>query len=201
MNPARIHQLVMKLASSSTLLRKSTRAPLQTIFVCGRSLRLVAPWLALLIAPVLGASETMISGQPPQPAAAETICALEEEGGRAVRTRDYATLERLWSESFVVNTPGNYVLTSRAAVFAVFQKNTTDLYSFYEKEIECITFSGDLAIVMGVETVVPVGAPAGHPPGQRRYTNVWRLADGAWRLIARQATMLAPHGPPVAPTS
>jgi ketosteroid isomerase-like protein len=150
--------------------------------------RYAASFFALLLSVSgLAAAETMIVGQPPNAGAEATIRALEVESSRAVMARDYATLERLWSERFVVNAPNNQIFASRAAVFEVFRNSSADLYSSYEKTIECIAFDADVALVMGVETVTAVGSKR---PAQRRYTNVWRFVSGAWRLIARQATMV-----------
>jgi ketosteroid isomerase-like protein len=146
----------------------------------------------LLAGPDVHATETVIVGQPRSADDQATIRALEHESSRAVMARDYATLERIWSERFVVNAPNNRIYPNRAAVFDVFRQSTADLYSSYEKNIECIAFDADLALVMGVETVTPVGATK---PAQRRYTNIWRFASGAWRLVARQATMLPPDVP------
>jgi ketosteroid isomerase-like protein len=143
--------------------------------------------LLLLTASRLYATETIIVGQPRNAGDEATIRALESESGRAAMTRDYATMERIWSERFVVTAPINRVFSSRAAVFDVFRHSTADLYSSYEKNIECIAFDADVAIVMGVETVTPLGTDKS---AQRRYTNVWRFDRGAWRLIARQATYI-----------
>jgi ketosteroid isomerase-like protein len=146
------------------------------------------PMLApLLFAAGLHASETLVVGHPRNAGDEATIRALDFESGRAVRARDYTTLERIWSERFVVNAPNGRIYPNRAAVLDGFRKSTADLYSSYQKNIECIAFDADLAIVMGVETVTPVGT---NKSAQRRYTNVWRFANDAWLLIARQATIV-----------
>lgn len=162
------------------------------------------PFTVLLAAVMLASSslhggETIVLGKPQRPTDEKTIRALEEESGAAVLHQDFATLERIWAERFVVNAPSNSVLPSRAAVFELFRRSVR-LYSSYEKNIECIVFDGDDAIVMGGEAVVPVHAPAGNPPLQRRYTNLWRFETGSWRLIARQATMIG-AGAPKAPSN
>jgi len=159
----------------------------------------------LLLTPALHAGEPIVLGTPRTPTDPATILALEDESRRAVTVLDFATLERLWSENFVVNSPGNSIVPNRAAVFALFRSRARDgrLYSVYDIAIDGVTFTGDLAIVMGTDTVLPPTAPAGTPPAARRYTNIWRLEDGTWRLIARQATFLAPGasvGPAPVPT-
>jgi len=139
----------------------------------------------------LHAGETVIVGQPRHAGDEATIRSLEDQSGRAVATRDYATLERIWSEHFVLNAPNNRILSSRAAVFSVFKQSKVDLYSSYEKTIECIAFDSDVVVVMGFETVTPAEGPGAGKPAQRRYTNVWRFVGGTWRLFARQATFPA----------
>jgi len=43
---------------------------------------------------------------------------------------------------------------------------------------------------MGGETVRPIkDAPLSGKTVDRRYTNVWRRENGAWPLVARQATV------------
>jgi ketosteroid isomerase-like protein len=148
--------------------------------------------LLLLVSTALHAGDTILVGQPRDAGDEAAVRLCEDRSRRAVVARDYATLEQIWSERFVVNAPSNRVIPSRSAVFEIFRKSPADLYSSYEKTIECIAFDGDLAIVMGIETVTPLDAPA--VSKQRRYTNVWRSAKGSWLLIARQATYLPPDG-------
>jgi ketosteroid isomerase-like protein len=136
----------------------------------------------------LHAGETTIVGQPRDAGDEATLRSLEDRSRRGVLARDYAALEQIWSERFVVNAPNNRVFTSRAAVLDLFRKSATDLYSSYEKTIECIAFDGDVAVVMGVETVTPLDAPA--VSAQRQYTNVWKFTKGAWLLMARQSSYL-----------
>jgi hypothetical protein len=65
-------------------------------------------------------------------------------------------------------------------------------YSRFERRIEAVRVSGDLAVVMGSDTVVRKGNEANAGPTvQRRFTNIWRLTGGSWRLIARHANVIA----------
>jgi hypothetical protein len=160
-----------------------------------RQLALALSLTALAAPPLLRAGQALIVGEPSRSGNEATFRELENQNAQAMLHLDYATLERLWSERFVVSSPNNTILSSRAAVFDLFRKSAGPIYSSYEKNIECIVFSGDVTIVMGVEAVVPRNAPmetkAGKPV-QRRYTNIWQLENGTWRVIARQATMLPP---------
>jgi ketosteroid isomerase-like protein len=157
---------------------------------------------ALLVpfaAPLLRGSEPLIVGQPSRPDDERTIREFENQNALAVLHLDYAALERLWSERFVVSTPANSIAPNRAAVFELFRKSNGPMYSSYEKKIECIVFNGDVTIVMGVETVVPRNAPMETQTGspvQRRFTNIWKFENDTWRLIARQATIVPTSASP-----
>src|SRR4051812_31419653 len=69
----------------------------------------------------LAGGEIVIVGQPRHADDEAPLRASEEASGHATQTRDYAALERLWSENFVVNAPNNAVYSSRAAVLNVFR--------------------------------------------------------------------------------
>lgn len=164
-----------------------------------RQLGLVVSLVALAASPLLRASPALIVGEPSRSGDEATFRDLENQNALAMLHLDYSALERLWSERFVVSTPANIIAPNRAAVFDLFRKSTGP-YSSYEKNIECIIFSGDVTVVMGVETVVPHDAPLTGKSVQRRYTNIWKFENGTWRLIARQAAMLPP-GAPSSPSS
>lgn len=138
----------------------------------------------------VAAAEPTILGEPRRPTDLAEIRSLEEESRLAVLQLDFPTLERIWSERFVVNTPGNFVAPNRAAVFAIFRRTPAGLYRSYEKNVEYVVFTDDVAIVMGAETVVPVSSASEARPVQRRFTNLWKYEAGRWRLIARQATIV-----------
>ena len=146
-----------------------------------------------LAAPLLRANEPLIVGQASRAGDEATIRELEHRNALAVLHLDYAALENLWSERLVVATPGNLIAPNRAAVFEVFRRFHGPLYTSYDKNIECIIFDGDVTTVMGVETVGPRATPG--KTAQQRYTNVWKLDNGTWRLIARQATMIPGSAP------
>jgi ketosteroid isomerase-like protein len=152
--------------------------------------------LAIAILMVAGACTTTgdrrpTGGDAVADAVAEesTLRALEDEERLAVLNRDFAALERLWSEQFTVNHPRNAVAPDRAAVLEMFRKGVAN-YAAFERTIDAIRLSGDHAVVMGGETVKPIeSAGLAGKTVDRRYTNVWRREGGAWRLFARQATV------------
>ena len=56
--------------------------------------------------------------------------------------------------------------------------------------IERVQRYGNVVVVMGRDTV------DGPPHGaivDRRFTNVWQLQDGVWKMIARHAQIVAPR--------
>jgi ketosteroid isomerase-like protein len=128
----------------------------------------------------------------------DVIRQLEEQECLAVLKQDLAALERLWAEEFIVNNPQNQISTSRDGVLDLV-KHGLIRYTAFERRIESIRFNADdIAIVMGAETIDPVGAaPRAGGTVERRFTNIWRKQHGTWRVIARHANVMAPvpdHG-------
>jgi ketosteroid isomerase-like protein len=117
---------------------------------------------------------------------------LEEQERLAVLKRDSQALQRLWAEEFIVNAPMNQISPNRAVVLDLIRQGRIH-YSTLERRIEQLRVTGDLAVVMGGETVQPIVTAAGAaPPVQRRFTHIWRREAGAWRLIARHANNVPP---------
>jgi ketosteroid isomerase-like protein len=122
----------------------------------------------------------------------DVIRQLEEQERQAVLQQDLAALERLWAEEFIVNNPQNQLSTSRGDVLALVKRGLIR-YAAFERRIESIRFNADIAIVMGAETVEPVGdAPRAGTTVERRFTNIWRKQDATWHMIARHANVTAP---------
>lgn len=121
----------------------------------------------------------------------DAIRGMEEQERTAVLREDVPALERLWSEQLIVNNPQNEISADRTAVLDRVKRGLIR-YSQFDRQIEAIRFSDDIAIVMGSETVVrKVDAAGGaQPPIRRRFTNVWRLSGGTWRMIARHANVV-----------
>ena len=158
----------------------------------------MAPFLAciLLSASLFPLIPTPLAGQaapaplaaPAEIAAVEAhIRSLEAEESRALVAGDRATLRRLWAEDFTVNAPRNVVVRGRDGVLALMDNGVID-YARFEREIELLRIDGDMALVMGWETVHPRGsAPMAGQVVRRRFTNVWRLRGGGWVQVARHA--------------
>jgi ketosteroid isomerase-like protein len=119
-----------------------------------------------------------------------TIRALDNQERIAALNQDFAALERLWSEHFLVNAPSNQIMPNRKAVLDWFRRGMT-ARSSYERSIEHIRVDGDIAIVMGLETLTPISnAPLAGQTVRRRFTNIWKKEGDAWRLWARHANVI-----------
>ncbi|MDB5234705.1 MAG: hypothetical protein JWR44_1698 [Hymenobacter sp.] len=129
-----------------------------------------------------------------QPAAGQAavvaeITRLEEMEREAILKSDTATLHRLWGKDFVVHNPQNRVVTSRQAM-ARLRDGRID-YASFERTIEKITISGNVAVTMGQEILKPANkAENAGKTVTRRYTNVWMRTAGTWQMLARQATII-----------
>jgi ketosteroid isomerase-like protein len=128
---------------------------------------------------------------PARDSAAEAaIRALDDQERLAALNQDYPALERLWSEHFIVNAPSNQILPNRSAVLNWFRRGMTTRAS-YERSIEQVRVEGDIAIVMGAETLKPTGnAPQAGQTVHRRFTNIWKKEGDTWRLWARHANVI-----------
>jgi len=87
------------------------------------------------------------------------------------------------------------VVVGKRAVLDTFVRAGVVNFSMFERQIEFIRADGSFVIIMGLETVQPIGdAPsAGLVAGQiikRRFTNVWKNEAGTWRLFARHANVI-----------
>jgi hypothetical protein len=114
------------------------------------------------------------------------IRALEERARAAFLAADTPTLDALWAEGFVVNSPLN-VVNDKARVVELLRAGRIR-HSTYDVEIEHMSRHGDVVVVMGRDTVD--GPPDG-VRAHRRFTDVWQLQGGAWRSIARHAQIVS----------
>ena len=123
----------------------------------------------------------------------EQINAAEAAVGKAIHTNDFAALEKLWSPDMIVNAPGNHVL-KRSDVFDAMRHEELH-YSRYETTVDQFSSFGDVAVLMGHETVALAVGPLANQPLTRRFTDVWQHTPAGWVQIARQATYTAEAGP------
>jgi ketosteroid isomerase-like protein len=122
-----------------------------------------------------------------QPNDDKEIRRLDQLEAASIKTGDTATLLKLWSKDFVCNNPFGYIVTPPQIIH--FIKAGEIDYSSYERDIERITFTANLAIVMGKEVAMPQNKTPGTGKSIiMRYTHVWIKTDSGWRLTARQAS-------------
>jgi len=146
---------------------------------------------ALLLAMAVLGCTTVPQANLPQATSDETaIRRLEEQERLGVLNRDIAVLEQMWSEQLIVNAPSNQVSSDRKIVLNLVRQGKIH-YSLFDRRIEQLRIDGDIAIVMGGETVQASGntSQAGQT-SQRRFTHVWKKEAGAWRLVARHANII-----------
>ncbi len=123
----------------------------------------------------------------------QEIRKLDAAEADAILNKDVAALDKITVEDFTVNAPGNTVIIGRKAVAALIQNGVID-YSSFVREIQTILFHGDTVIVMGLETIKPVGkAPFAGQTVRRRFTNFWMKRKGKWLLTARHASVICPN--------
>jgi ketosteroid isomerase-like protein len=114
------------------------------------------------------------------------ILAREEENRVAFLAADVATLNRLWTDDFLVNSPLNLVNDKRRtlALLEAGRIRHTSLTS----EIEHMSRNGDVVVIMGSDRVTD---PPDGMITHRRFTNLWRLEEGVWRCFARHASVVS----------
>lgn len=116
----------------------------------------------------------------------EEIRAIEEENRVAFLALDFAALDRMWADDCAINSPINRINT-KAQLFDLLRRGIVR-HADMEFEIERMDRHGDSVIVMGSDRVVD---PPDGVISHRRYTNIWRLDDGNWRLVARHAHVVS----------
>ena len=114
------------------------------------------------------------------------ILTLEEQARAAFLGADIPTLDAMWADGFIVNSPLN-MINDKARVIELLRAGRIR-HSTYEVEIERITRYGDVVVVMGHDTV---DGPPDDVRVHRRFTNIWQLQDGTWRSIARHAQVVS----------
>ncbi|HVO91144.1 MAG TPA: nuclear transport factor 2 family protein [Casimicrobiaceae bacterium] len=120
----------------------------------------------------------------PASTTSQHILALEKANRDAFIARDYKRLDELWSDDFLVNSPINRVHTKQQVLALL--KAGTIAHARLEAVIDTIERRDNLWVVMGSETVINTPDT---PAVARRFTNVWRLEDGTWRVLLRHANV------------
>jgi len=135
-------------------------------------------------------SDRAISAQVDASASEKTVRALDDQERKAVLDRNYAPLEQLWCDQLTVNSPANNVVIGKRNVLSAVQK--FGQYSSFERKIEFLRIDDNIAIIMGAETIQPIGdVPLAGKTVQRRFTHIWKKNGETWCVIARHANVVA----------
>ena len=119
------------------------------------------------------ASVSASAEEIPNPGIEQQIRALDLLQAEAMQQKDFATLDRVLADNFLVNSPRNVIVKGKKEVEELVRNGVIN-YSSFKREIESIVIEDGVAIVMGLETIRPTGeAPGAGQTIQRRYTNVW----------------------------
>ncbi len=119
-----------------------------------------------------------------------TIRRLENAEREAILKRDTTMLSELMSTQIIVQNPENAIVGFKNIMSRV--KEGKINYSRFERRIENIAFVGDIAIVMGLEILIPQGVTQNaEKTVKRRFTNIWIKEKDIWKLTSRQATIIS----------
>jgi ketosteroid isomerase-like protein len=137
---------------------------------------------------VLAASCPVFSQNTPYSSALrEHIRKLDLAHARAIFTSDVAALDSLMDDDITVNHPTNRIVKEKRELLDLIKQGVIR-YTAFERTPETFLFFKDMVVVMGNEVVIPAkGAPNAGKKIPQRYTNVWMMQDGRWRLAVRHA--------------
>jgi uncharacterized protein (TIGR02246 family) len=188
-----VYRVVRVAAELSDLFRRNTRVRTVT---CGTvevtmDVHMLSVFLLFLTAAAATAENQTV--YDPSPTDPRIVGALDGERRmeRAGASSDFEAMAAVFAPDLMVNSPINMVVT-RDNVLARMRGAQIAYESTFSRTIEFAGVRGDSVVVMGEEVVRPVGnAPAAGKTVHRRFTDIWRTYDGAWRLAIRQATIIS----------
>ena len=116
----------------------------------------------------------------------QDIRAAEQRHVAAFRSNDAAAIDAILADDFLVNSP-RYVVLDKAQLMGLVRSGALNASTFTQS-IDHIRRYGDIAVVMGADTIsfAPPAPNAGRQI-RRRFTDIWRFQDNQWRFVARHA--------------
>ncbi len=143
--------------------------------------------IAFLLAALLSSAAAAAQDSMPNPALEKEIRELDLAHAAAIFHGDAKALDALMDDDVTVNHPTNRIVKEKKELLDLIDQGVIR-YTSFERHPEKFLFFKDMVVVMGGEVVVPAaGAPNAGKTLQRRYTNIWMLRDGKWRLTVRHA--------------
>lgn len=149
-----------------------------------------------IAAVILAISSAMVGAQ--DSSAVTQVLALQERINEAALKGNGAVFEEALSPNFVTNPPSNRI-ARRADLIALFSSGRVAYTSITATVDFAEQLGDDLVVVMGTESTTQSAMPADAglganvtaAPLHRRYTNVYRREQGAWRLLVKQSTPIS----------
>ena len=150
----------------------------------------------LIIGSVIGVfgisafGQTVVSGQKTTGQLDGEIRLLDQAAAKAILERDEDGIDRYFARDSITNNPRGGQTIGNEGVKALFRSGVIN-YASFERTIESVMIRGNLAIVMGNETLaMRSDKGATGPPIKRRYTNVWMKTGRNWQIVARHANVI-----------
>lgn len=146
----------------------------------------------LVVAAILASPVAKAQDAAARAALEDEIRQLDLAHADAIFHGDLQALDRLMDDDVTVNHPTNRIVKEKQELLDLITQGVIR-YTSFERRPETFLFFDNTVVVMGGETVVPAaGAPDAGKTLQRRYTDVWMLRDGKWRLTVRHANNVYP---------
>jgi hypothetical protein len=122
-----------------------------------------------------------------------SLRAADAEQMRIIVEGDAKAQSEFMHDNYIINGPSNRIL--RKPVLVDMLAHGQMASDRFERTIEGTAITGNIGVVMGSEIVRPAaGSELANRFGQRdlkrRFTNVFVFEGGAWRFLARQATVV-----------
>ncbi len=115
------------------------------------------------------------------------LCAEEVD---AFLHKDAKTMERLWSDAFVVTNPLN-TFANKQQVLGMMESGVLIIVSYDRQTEYARAYHDDTVIVAGSETVIWGGRmPNAGKTEHLRFTAVWMREHGTWQEVARHANIV-----------
>lgn len=143
--------------------------------------------LLLVLAALFASSIATAQDTTAHAALEQEIRELDLAHAQAIYKGDAKALDILMDDDVTVNHPTNRIVKEKKELLDLIDQGVIRYMSF-DRRPEKFLFFKDMAVVMGGEVVVPApGAPNAGKTLERRYTNIWMLREGKWRLTVRHA--------------